>query len=60
MQKIGESEKEKIYDLFKNKKGEIINMRVEMLEGGKAVLDYNGNKVPLVKSEQGFRDKFVA
>jgi hypothetical protein len=32
MQKINESEKEKIYELFKNRKGEIVNMRVEMLE----------------------------
>ncbi len=60
MQKLNESEKEKIYDLFKNKKGELINMKVEMLEWGKAILDYNGNRVPLVKGEQGFRDKFVA
>lgn len=60
MQKIWESEKEKIYDLFKNKKWEIVNMRVEMLEWGKVVLDYNGNKVPLMKAEQWFRDKYVA
>jgi len=58
--KINESEKEKIYELFKNKKWEIVNMRVEMLEWGKVILDYNGNKVPLMKSEQWFRDKFVA
>ena len=59
MQKLNETEKEKIYDLFKNKKWEIINMKVEMLEWGKVILDYNGNKVSLPKSEQAFRDKFT-
>ena len=31
-QKLGDSEKEKIYDLFKDRQGEVINMKVEIVE----------------------------
>jgi hypothetical protein len=32
IQKIGDSEKEKIYDLFEGKEGQIVNMKVELVE----------------------------
>jgi len=35
-------------------------MRVDMVEGGKVVFDYNGNQVTLPKSEQVSRDSYVA
>ncbi|MDP5039134.1 MAG: transcription termination factor NusA [Candidatus Gracilibacteria bacterium] len=59
IQKIGETEKQKIYDLFKNKLGEVLNMKVIMTEYGKIVLDYNGNQVVLPKSEQVSRDEYI-
>jgi N utilization substance protein A len=59
IQKIGDSEKEKIYELFSGKEGEVINMRVEIVEGGKAIFDYNGNQVVLPKSEQVSRDSYI-
>ncbi|MDD2870482.1 MAG: transcription termination factor NusA [Candidatus Gracilibacteria bacterium] len=59
IQKIGDSEKEKIYDLFEGKEGQVINMKVEMVEGGKVVFDYNGNQVVLPKSEQVARDVYT-
>ena len=60
IQKLGDSEKEKIYDLFKDKQGEVINMKVEIVEGGKIIFDYNGNQVVLPKSEQVSRDSYSA
>ncbi|NDK09910.1 transcription termination factor NusA [Candidatus Gracilibacteria bacterium] len=60
IQKVADSEKEKIYDLFVGKEGEVVNMRVDMVEGGKVVFDYNGNQVTLPKSEQVSRDSYVA
>jgi len=59
IQKIGDSEKEKIFELFSGKEGEAINMRVELVEGGKVVFDYNGNQVVLPKSEQVSRDNYT-
>lgn len=59
IQKIGDSEKEKIYDLFEWKEGQVINMKVEMVEGWKVVFDYNGNQVVLPKSEQVARDVYT-
>ncbi len=59
IQKIGDSEKEKIYDLFEWKEGQVINMKVEMVEGGKVIFDYNGNQVILAKSEQVARDAYI-
>ncbi len=58
IQKIGDSEKEKIYDLFEWKEWQVINMKVEMVEGGKVIFDYNGNQVILPKSEQVSRDVY--
>ncbi len=60
IQKVADSEKEKIYDLFVGKEGEVVNMRVDMVEGWKVVFDYNGNQVTLPKSEQVSRDSYVA
>ena len=60
IQKIWETEKEKIYDLFVDKKGQVINMKVDLVEWGKVIFDYNGNKVVLPKSEQVSRDEYQA
>ncbi len=60
IQKIGDTEKEKIYDLFVGKEGQAINMKVELVEGWKVVFDYNGNQVVLPKSEQVSKDDYRA
>jgi transcription termination/antitermination protein NusA len=60
IQKIGDTEKEKIYDLFVGKEGQAINMKVELVEWGKIVFDYNGNQVVLPKSEQVSKDEYRA
>ncbi|MDD3302880.1 MAG: transcription termination factor NusA [Candidatus Gracilibacteria bacterium] len=60
IQKIADSEKEKIYDLFVGKEGKVVNMKVEIVEGGKVIFDYNGNQVILPKSEQVSKDNYVA
>jgi transcription termination/antitermination protein NusA len=44
IQKIGDSEKQKIYELFKDKVGDSISMKVVMIESGKVIFDYNGIK----------------
>lgn len=59
IQKIGESEKVKIYELFKDKQGEIVNVRIDMVENDKVFLDYNGTQVLLPRSEQMSRDKYI-
>ncbi len=60
IQKIGETEKEKIYELFKDKEGQVINMKVDLVEWGKVIFDYNWNKVVLPRSEQVSRDEYKA
>ena len=60
IQKIWDSEKEKIYDLFEWKEGEIVNMKVNILEWWKVIFDYNWNQVMLPKSEQVSRDLYSA
>jgi hypothetical protein len=45
--------------LFKDKQGELIHVKVEMVEGGKVIFDYQGNQVVLPKSEQVSRDTYV-
>jgi|GEM_PF-1155721 len=35
-------------------------MKVELVEGGKVIFDYNGNQVILPKSEQVSRDSYAA
>ncbi len=59
IQKIQETEKEKIFNLFKGKEGEIISLKVEMVEKNRVLLDYNGNQVVLPKSEQVSKDKYI-
>lgn len=59
IQKIGDSEKQKIYELFKDKVGQSISMKVVMMESGKVIFDYNGNQVILPKSEQVSRDTYT-
>lgn len=59
IQKIADSEKEKIYELFEGKEGQIINLKVELVEWGKVIFDYNGNQVVLPKSEQSPRDVYT-
>lgn len=59
IQKVADSEKEKIYELFQDKQGQVVNMRVELVENGKVVFDYNGNQVVLPRSEQVSRDTYV-
>jgi len=60
IQKIWETEKEKIYEIFKDKEGQVINMKVDLVEWSKVIFDYNGNKVVLPKSEQVSRDEYKA
>ena len=60
IQKIGDSEKEKIYELFEWKEGQVINMKIDIVEWGKVIFDYNGNQVVLPKSEQVSRDVYAA
>ncbi len=59
IQKIWETEKEKIYELFKDKEGQVINMKVDIVEWWKVIFDYNWNKVILPKSEQVSRDEYI-
>lgn len=59
VQKIGETEKEKLYHLFKDKEDSIVSMRVELVEKNRVVFDYNGNQVVLPKSEQNSKDKYI-
>lgn len=58
IQKIWDFEKKKIYDLFKSKQGKIFSMKVELIESGKVVFNYDWNQVILPKSEQVSRDKY--
>lgn len=60
IQKIGDSEKEKIYELFEGKQGDIINVKIELVEWSKVIFDYQGNQIILPKSEQVSRDNYVA
>ncbi|MDD4151244.1 MAG: transcription termination factor NusA [Candidatus Gracilibacteria bacterium] len=60
IQKIGDSEKEKTYELFRGREGEVISMKVELIENGKVILNYNGNQVILPKGEQVSKDRYVA
>ncbi len=59
IQKVADSEKEKIYELFAHKQWEVVNMRVDLVEWGKVIFDYNGNQVSLPRSEQVSRDNYV-
>lgn len=59
IQKIQETEKEKIFNLFRGKEGEIVNLKIELVEKNRVLLDYNGNQVVLPKSEQVSKDKYI-
>lgn len=60
IQKIGDSEKEKIYDLFEWKEWEVINVKIELVEWSKVIFEYQWNQIILPKSEQVTRDNYVA
>jgi N utilization substance protein A len=60
IQKISEAEKNKIYNIFKDKQWEIIPMKIDMVEWNKVIFDYNWDKIPLPKSEQVSRDNYTA
>jgi len=59
IQKIWDSEKEKIYELFEGKQWQIVNMKVDLVEWWKVIFDYNWNQVVLPKSEQVSRDVYT-
>lgn len=59
VQKISETEKEKLYHLFKDKEDTIVGMRVELVEKNKVTFDYNGHQVVLPKSEQNSKDRYT-
>jgi len=59
IQKIADSEKEKIFELFEWKEWQVVNMRVELVEWWKVVFDYNWNQVVLPKGEQVSKDNYV-
>ncbi len=60
IQKIGETEKEKIYDIFKDNKWQIIPMKIDIAEWVKVLFEYKDNKIPLPKAEQVSRDDYSA
>ena len=60
IQKIWDTEKEKIYDLFQWKQGQIINVKIEMVEGNKVIFEYQWNQIVLPKWEQVSKDNYVA
>lgn len=60
IQKIADSEKEKIFELFEWKEWQVVNMKVDLVEWWKVVFDYNWNQVVLPKSEQVSKDNYVA
>ena len=59
VQKIQETEKEKLYDLFKDKEDTLVNLRIELVEKNRVVFEYNGQQVVLPKSEQVTKDKYT-
>lgn len=60
IQKMWESEKEKIYELFKDKQWQIVNVKIDIVDWSKVVFDYQWNQIVLPKSEQVSRDNYVA
>lgn len=59
IQKIWDTEKEKIFEIFKDKKGQVINMKIDLVEWWKVIFDYNWNQIVLPKSEQVSKDNYV-
>lgn len=60
IQKIWDTEKEKIYELFEGRQGEIINVKIELVEGNKVLFEYQWNQIVLPKGEQVSKDNYVA
>lgn len=60
IQKMWESEKEKIFELFEWKEGQLVNIKIEIVEWSKVVFDYMWNQIVLPKGEQVSRDNYVA
>lgn len=60
IQKILDTEKEKTYKLFQWKEWEIINVKIELVDGNKVIFDYLWNQIILPKWEQVSRDNYVA
>lgn len=60
IQKIWDTEKEKIYELFEGRQGEVINVKIELVEWNKVLFEYQGNQIVLPKGEQVSRDNYVA
>lgn len=59
IQKIWDTERQKVYNLLKDKKWELISAKVISFESGKVIFDYNWNHVTLSKSERVSRDNYV-
>lgn len=59
IQKIGDTEKEKIYEMFAGKEGTVISMKVDVVEGGKVIFEHNGSQIVLPRSEQVSRDNYI-
>jgi N utilization substance protein A len=57
--KIQETEKQKLFELFRDKVDTIVNLRVELVEKNRVVFDYNGYQVILPRSEQVTKDKYT-
>lgn len=60
IQKIWDTEKEKIYELFEWKQGQIVNVKIELVEWNKVIFDYQWNQIVLPKSEQVSKDNYVS
>ncbi len=58
IQKIGDSEKAKVFELFRDKQGQIVNVRVDMVENDRVFVEFNGSQVLLPRGEQVSRDKY--
>lgn len=59
IQKLGESEKNKVYELFKDKQGQTVNVKIDMVENDRVFIDYNGTQVLLPRGEQVSRDRYI-
>lgn len=60
IQKIWDTEKEKIYELFLGKEGQIVRVKIELVEWSKVIFEYQGTQIVLPKSEQVSRDNYVS
>lgn len=60
IQKIWDTEKEKIYELFEWKQWQIVNVKIELVEWNKVIFEYQWNQIVLPKSEQVSKDNYIA